>query len=403
MIKRNSLVLLLVLFIQPLVAQDYFPGKWGNWEKRSPEQLGLDRVKIDEAIQFARDNESGNPRSMEENHYGTFGREPFGYGIGPFKDRGEQTGIIIKNGYIIAEWGEPQRVDMTHSVTKSFLSSTAGIAFDMGLIRDVNDRVAPYMAPVLVMDFDDNRNKADHYGDQKVLNLFESEHNQKITWNHLLRQTSDWEGTLWGKPDWADRPTGERSEWTTRPRNVPGSVYEYNDVRVNVLALALMNLFRKPLPEVLREHLMDPIGASPTWRWQGYENSWVVIDGQLMQAVSGGGHWGGGMFISARDQARLGLLTLHNGRWKDQQILSEQWNLMAQTPTEAEKGYGFMNWFLNTGKERLPSAPESAFFHLGSGVNMVYVDQDNDLVIVARWIEGSAMDGIVKRVLEAHN
>jgi CubicO group peptidase (beta-lactamase class C family) len=162
-----------------------------------------------------------------------------------------------------------------------------------------------------------------------------------------------------------------------------------------------MNVLREPLPKVLRENIMDKIGASPTWRWQGYENSWVVIDGQQMQAVSGGGHWGGGMFISARDQARFGLLTLNNGNWNGEQLVSEEWNRMAQTPTEAQSDYGFMNWFLNTNKKRLPSAPESAFFHLGSGVNMVYVDQENNLVIVARWIKSSAMDGIIKRVLKS--
>lgn len=396
---------LVVLFIisTSVQAQNYFPGKWGDWEKKSPAELGLNASKIQEAIQFAKDNESTNPRSMEENHYGTFGREPFGYGIGPFKDRGPQTGIIIKDGYIIAEWGEPFRVDMTHSVTKSFLTYTVGIAYDRGLIRDVNDKVGPYMAPVLPMTWDDNRNHADHYGSPKVLDLFAGEHNSKITWNHLLRQTSDWQGTLWGKPDWADRPDRDRTTWTTRERHEPGSVYEYNDVRVNLLALAAMNVLREPLPKVLRETIMDKIGASPTWRWQGYENSWVVIDGQQMQAVSGGGHWGGGMFISARDQARFGLLTLHNGNWKGEQLVSEAWNKMAQTPTKAQTDYGFMNWFLNTDKKRLPSAPENSFFHLGSGTNMIYVDQENDLVIVARWIKTSAMDGIVKRVLESMN
>jgi predicted chitinase len=60
-----------------------------------------------------------------------------------------------------------------------------------------------------------------------------------------------------------------------------------------------------------------------------------------------------------------------------------------------------MNWFLNVNKERLPSAPATAFFHLGAGTNMVYVDQENDVVVVARWINGSAMDGVIQRVLEA--
>ena len=38
------------------------------------------------------------------------------------------------------------------------------------------------------------------------VDLFEAPHNQPITWEHLLRQSSDWSGTLWGKPDWGDRP-----------------------------------------------------------------------------------------------------------------------------------------------------------------------------------------------------
>ncbi|MEL6923066.1 MAG: serine hydrolase [Bacteroidota bacterium] len=147
---------------------------------------------------------------------------------------------------------------------------------------------------------------------------------------------------------------------------------------------------------------MDPIGATRKWRWLGYENSWILMDGAAVQVVSGGGHWGGGMFINAYDQARFGYLTLNRGRWKDRQILSEKWVQMALTPTSVKKDYGFMNWFLNTNRERLPSAPASSFFHLGAGTNMVYVDPEHDLVVVARWLDRRAMDGLVRRVLAAY-
>lgn len=403
----TSLLLLLFLFRvetnaqAPSNPQPYYPGNWDEWEMMSPETAGFNASKLQEAIDYAISMESNNPRNMEINHYGTFGREPFGDGIGPFKSRGEMTGIIIKNGYIVAEWGEPFRVDMTHSVTKSFLSSTVGLAWDAGLIRDIHDPVGPYMAPILLLDEVYNRDKGAEVGEPHVVEPFQSEHNQKITWDHLLRQTSDWEGTLFGKPDWADRPSGDRAEWQTRERNEPGTSWEYNDVRVNVLALAALNVWRKPLPQILKEQLMDKIGASPTWRWHGYENSWVLIDGVAMQSVSGGGHWGGGMFISARDQARFGLLTLRNGQWKDVQILSKEWITMATSPTSVRENYGFMNYFLNPGQEAMPAAPESAFWHLGAGNNMVYVDQENDLVIVARWIQGEGMNGLVERVLAA--
>ena len=402
-LNKSALCVIIVVSIMiTSYSQDvYYPGPMGDWKTKSPEEVGIAQSAIDSAIRFAIENESESPRNLEHAHYLGFGKEPFGDAVGPHKTRGDQTGIIVKDGYIIAEWGEPFRVDMTFSVSKSFLSSTVGVAYDKGMIRDVNDKVRDYMAPVLFAEASRGPNKADYMQDDKVHDLFSSEHNQKISWNHLLRQTSDWEGTLFGKPDWADRPSGEPEDWITRERNEPGSVYEYNDTRVNLLALAATNLWRAPLPKVLKKYVMDPIGASPTWRWQGYENSWIVIDGEYMQVVSGGGHWGGGMMLSARDQARFGYLTLRRGKWKDEQILSDEWVSMALTPTEANDGYGFMNWFLNSGENpRIPSGPKSSFFHLGAGTNMVYVDPENDLVIVARWIKRNAMDGIVQRVLE---
>lgn len=403
---KHTLYIILLALI-PAVASgqkkkqpdQYFPEP-GQWLTRTPAEAGLNAGKLAEAIAFVKEKESQTPRDLVQAHYQSFGREPFGEAVGPFAERGAATGIIIRNGYIIAEWGDPLRVDMTFSVTKSFLSSTVGLAYDRGLIKNINDTVARAIAPIQVY-APPATNKADHIDEPSVIKLFDTPHNRTITWNHLLRQTSDWEGTLWGKPEWADRPGDKPAEWRTRPRNAPGSVYEYNDVRVNVLALAALNIWRRPLPQVLREYIMDPIGASPTWRWFGYENSWIVLDGQLVQAVGGGGHWGGGMFINARDMARFGYLTLRRGRWKNQQILSDQWITWALTPTSAQPTYGFMNWFLNTDKKYLPAAPATAFAHIGNGTNMIYVDPENDLVVVARWIENGAMNEFISRVLQA--
>jgi CubicO group peptidase (beta-lactamase class C family) len=379
----------------------YVPGPGGQWERRTPAQVGMDPRMVEEAVAFAKSRESKVPRNLELAHYQSFGREPFGEAVGPFKERGDATGVVLMRGYVVAEWGDPARVDMTFSVTKSFLSTTVGLAVDRGLIRSVSDPVHEYMAPVapLGADFRAGTNAAERLGAPGLVHPFDTPHNRKITWEHLLRQTSDWEGTLWGKPEWADRPTGEPPEWVSRPRREPGSAYEYNDVRVNVLALAALNVWRRPLPQVLKEFVMDPIGASPSWRWYGYDTSWVLIDGAPVQSVSGGGHWGGGMFISAWDQARFGLLTLRRGKWGDRQILSEAWVRAALTPTSAEPTYGFMNWFLNTDRKLWPSAPASAFAHIGNGTNLIYVDPENDLVIVARWIEGGAIDGLVGRVI----
>ena len=393
-----------VLYSQKKQPSFYFPEQ-SSWEKRTAESVGMNPALIQEAIRFAIENETKAPRNLKEAHYqSAFGREPFGFPIGPLKDRGEPTGLIIKNGYVIAEWGTPHRVDLTFSVAKSFLSTMVGLAVDEGLIKSVHDTVYRTMAPVIPYDPTKSAtNKADGLQQEDIIDLFDTPHNKKITWDHLLRQTSDWEGTLWGKPDWADRPEGSSSEWISRKRNEPGAVYEYNDARVNVLALAALNIWRKPLPAVLKEKIMDPIGASATWRWTGYENSWVVMDGILVQSVSGGSHWGGGMFISAYDQARFGYLTLRRGRWKNEQLISENWIKMALTPTGAKNTYGFMNYHLNTNRELYPSAPATAFAHIGAGMNMIYVDSKNDLIIVARWIDSSALDGLIDRVIKSIN
>lgn len=379
----------------------YFPDK--EWQHKAPAEVGLDATKLKEAVDYAIANETSAPRDLKLNHYRSFGREPFGDAIGPLKDRGDMTGIIIRNGYVVAEWGDPFRNDITNSVTKSFLSSVVGLAHDRGLIKSIDDEVYPYVPPILTYTSIPFGNKADDFRNDDFIDLFSTPHNKTITWKQLLQQNSNWDGTLWGKPDWADRPSQDYKEWLATDRAKPGTVYEYNDTRVNVLALATLSVWRKSLPEVLKENIMDPIGASNTWRWYGYENSWVVIDGKIVQSVSGGGHWGGGMVIHAYDMARFGYLTLRNGKWKDKQLVSEQWNKWAQTPSTPQPTYGFMNWFLNTDKKFLPSALEKAFVHIGNGTNMIYVDQENDIVAVVRWIENSQMDEFVKRLLASIN
>lgn len=394
-----TIVFLASLLTQSAYAQSNYTPSAGSWERRTPEQVKIDGVKLKEAIDFAISSEAKGPRSQELGLTQSFGQAPFGELVGPTKDRGEPTGIVIRNGYIIAEWGEPLRVDMSHSVTKSFLSAVVGIAFDRKLIRSLQDKAIDYNAPVEQYVAGKRYDNADEFGKPKFLDLFASEHNRKITWEHLLRQTSDWEGTLWGKPDWADRPDRDTSKWLNRQRGEPGTVYEYNDVRVNALALAALNVWRKPLPEVLKENLMDEIGASNTWRWYGYENSYVVLDGRIVQSVSGGGHWGGGMFINAYDMARFGLLTERGGKWGNKQLLSNEFVRQAKTPTSVQPTYGFMNWFLNTDKKLYPNAPTGIVVHTGNGTNIIYCDPENDLVVVVRWIENNKINEFLGKLL----
>ncbi len=362
----------------------------GPCEEVAPERAGLDPARLAEAVAFAERNETAWPRSMylpDGRYIGTaeLGESPPDDEVlGAVEPRGGPAGLVLRGGRVAARWGDTARPDMTFSVAKSYLALLCGVAVERGLIASIDDPVrlaAPDPA-------------------------FDEPQNRPITWRHLLNQTSEWEGTLFGKADRIDRNrhvgpgTGARPKGTHRDLGAPGTHWEYNDVRVNRLALSLLQVFRRPLPEILREAVMEPIGASGTWAWRGYRNSTVPIDGRPMESVSGGAHWGGGLVISAEDHARVGLLVQRGGAWGDRQLIAPGWIAALAEPCPLSPIYGLM-WWLNTGRRFYPSAPATSLIALGMGLNVIWIDAAHDLVVVARWIRREALDGFIGRVMAA--
>ncbi|MBT8245675.1 MAG: serine hydrolase [Winogradskyella sp.] len=290
-LAKKGLLFVFLFCLYGISAQiKYFPEQNDVWIEKTPAELKVDSEWLNDAVEFAKENEYSGSRDLRIAVLKGFAREPFHEILGPTKKRGGPAGLIIKDGYVIAKWGNTKRVDMTFSVTKSFLSTVTGLAVDKGLIANETD-----------------------FGKDYVWDgTFDGAHNSKITWQHLLQQNSDWSGEIWGAKDWADRPPrkGDLDDWKNRGLRDPGTYMEYNDVRVNVLAYSALQVWRKPLPQVLKDEVMDKIGASTTWRWFGYDNAWTIIDGLKMKSVTGGGHSGAGIFISAEDMARFGLLFL---------------------------------------------------------------------------------------------
>ncbi|TMJ62980.1 MAG: serine hydrolase [Alphaproteobacteria bacterium] len=364
----------------------YFPPQHpADWQRSAPEAAGLDPSGLAAATRCAAEHETPWGRDLAQVVERDFNEEPpWNEALGPVRPRGGPNGLVLRGGRIVAEWGDTGQIDLTFSVAKSYLSILAGLAFDRGLIRDLHEPVC----------------RTVHDGG------FQGPHNAPITWHHLLQQTSEWEGELWGKPDLIDRHrsvgglAGAGKKGTHRDLQPPGSFWEYNDVRVNRLSLALLRLWRRPLPAVFRELVTDQIGASADWEWHGYRNSYVEIGGERMQSVSGGSHWGGGVFIHARNQARIGLMLLRGGMWRNRRILSEDWLERMRVPCPLNPQYGYL-WWLNTDRRWLPSASASSYFASGAGGNLTWIDPENDIVAVLRWIDPAARDAFIRLVMTA--
>ena len=309
---------------------------------------------------------------------------PVSLPLGPVEDRDGPSGVILRHGEIAASWGDVERPQITFSVAKSYLAVLAGIAVARGLIPDLDEPV---------------RARVDDGG-------FESAQNRAITWRHLLQQTSEWSGTLFERADSVDHnrsvglAAGEAPKGDRRAMKPPGTHWEYNDVRVNRLSLSLLRLFGEELPEVLRGAVMDPIGASSTWRWEPYRNATVEVGGRRLASVPGGSHWGGGIFISTLDHARLGLMVARGGAWNGTRILPADWVKAMVTPCALNPGYGFM-WWLNTGHVQFRTAPSDAFFAMGAGTHVIAILPGQDVVLVARWIRKTSVEGLIERVLAA--
>jgi CubicO group peptidase (beta-lactamase class C family) len=345
-------------------AASYYPSQ-GQWAKKAPADVGMDAARLNAAIEFAKARET-NPTTWPRDYANQ--EKIFGSLLGPIpKSRAATNGVVIRNGYVVAEFGDVTAADPTYSVAKSMLATVAGIAVREGLIKDLD-------APV---------------GSQIKDGGYDSAQNAKVTWRHHLQQESEWEGEMWGKKhDFVGTAAFGEGERKPRMLQAPGTFYEYNDVRINRFSLSLLRLFKKPVPDVFRDEVMNVIGASNTWQWIPYKNSYADVDGKKLPSVSGGTRWGAGVWISAMDMARFGYLWLRNGRWNGKQIIPPAYIKQALTPSAHGPDYGFL-WWLNT-QGRNKALPTNSFQAQGAGGNTIFISPDHDLVIVVRYSAAGA-------------
>jgi len=344
---------------------------------------------FDEAIAFASSHEVGWPRdpAADPARWGVHHEDPppFDRLRGPVHPRGGVSGVIRLRGEEVAAWGEPDRADQTFSVAKTYLALLAGVAHSRKLLEP-GERVAERLPGI----------------------GFDSEQNRAITWEHLLTQTSEWQGECFGMPDQVEHyrrvsydpkpPVGRKGE--PRPLQPPGSYWEYNDVRINQFSLALLHLFRRPLPEVFLETILEPLGGGRDFRWEGYDDAWVEIDGLRVKSVPGGTHWGGGVSIGSRDQARVAQLLLSGGLHGGREIVPRDWVQRMQVPCPVAPFYGWLAW-LNRDGRLYADASRSSFFMFGAGGHMVWIDPEHEAVVVVRWLDTASSAEFVRLVSRA--
>jgi len=222
---------------------------------------------------------------------------------------GSTSGMIVHGGVVVAAWGDTARKVDLHSARKSFMSALIGIAVSRGQIR-LDDTLAQ-------LGIDD---------DQPSLSATE----QQATVRMLIEARS---GVYHATTYETARMKAERP---ARGSHAPGTFWYYNNWDFNTAGAIYAKAAGEDIYEAIKREIADPIGM------QDYRPS----DGRY---VSGGGVTQFPAYpfkMSARDLARFALLYLHEGRWRDRQVIPSDWvaeSTRAYSDTSTG-GYGYMWW-----------------------------------------------------------
>jgi CubicO group peptidase (beta-lactamase class C family) len=343
-----------------------FPGE--KWDIVAPAAEGLNAVKLGKAVDYLKAN-SG-------------------------KD-GVRELVVVRRGRIVWHGDNIDNVHGIWSCTKSFTSTLLGLLID--LMRCALETLAAEHVPAL----------KDPYSG--------------VTLRHFTTMTSGYRaaGDAEAKGTYLHGPSATPFE-PAEPLFAPGEKYAYWDSAMNTFGLALTKIAGRPLDALLKERIMDPIGADPKqWKWG------VRAEVKEIRVNSGSGNAGSHIQISARELARFGHLMLNRGNWNGKQLISAKWvdqatsvQVPAHLPNAHPKGkidgsgqYGY-NWWVNgtnrAGKRKWPDAPPTTFAALGFNNNRMWIIPQWQMVIVRlgldeaqREINDEIANEFLKRVGEA--
>ncbi|MEW6344150.1 MAG: serine hydrolase [Pseudomonadota bacterium] len=225
------------------------------------------------------------------------------------KREGSTSGMIVQHGVVVAEWGDVARKSNLHSARKSFMSALIGIAAARGQINldETLDQLG----------IDDNEPSLTSTEKQATVRMLLEA--RSGVYHPTVYETAQME---------ASKPP--------RYSHTPGTFWYYNNWDFNTVGAIYEKATGQHIFEALKTEIANPIGM------QDYQSS----DGHYVSGGLATRYPAYPFNMSARDLARFALLYLHNGRWRDQQIVPADWvaestTSYSNTPTG---GYGYMWW-----------------------------------------------------------
>jgi CubicO group peptidase (beta-lactamase class C family) len=265
---------------------------------------------------------------------------------------GSSAVMVIQHGIVVAEWGDTQKRMELASVRKSLLSALIGNA----VARNQIDLAEP----IGMLGIDDN-----------APSLTPEEKSASV--GDLLKARSGvYHPALYETPSMAaQRPA--------RGSHLPGSFWYYNNWDFNALGAIYLQKTGSSVFDALDREIAKPIGMQD---YRPADGVYFTGPASVYPAYP--------IRMSARDLARFALLYLHDGRWKDRQIVPAQWVhdcVKAYSRSDYGPGYGYLWWtdFLDpTSPRTTVRLPEGAFFAWGAAGQYALVIPALDIVVVHR-------------------
>ena len=263
--------------------------------------------------------------------------------------------LVLKDGAVVVEQYYkatlPSDRRIGWSVAKSFLSALFGIAVSEGVIRDLDAQVTAYVPSL----------KGSAYDGATIRNVLQM--SSGITFDEdYLDYDSDINrmGRVLALGGTMDGFATGLTE-TTRP---PGQEWEYTSIDTHVLGMVLRAATGRSLIEGMQEKLIAPMGLE--------SSPYYLTDGEGVAFALGG------LNLTTRDYARMGLMYLQNGRLGERQIVPAAWVTESTAPSAptapGQIGYGYQ-WWIPVG------AQPGQFMARGIYGQYVYIDRSAGVVI----------------------